>query len=182
MLFRSAALGSTNAAATTNAVHHTSASKTVHHTPTVHHPITYWHTWPVVGHSYYSHLESLKRHLDSIAMKSVPTTSQKIGLKNALANVIENSPHPASSHMQIFANHLAESIATRTSPAIDTRSMALQLRVMVNNVHMTPTDLDAALTQHQALMLGAGVPSTHVGILSDDLRYLVGETQTKAMR
>ena len=115
-------------------------------------------------------------------MKSAPTTTQKVGLKNALVNVIENSPHPASSHMQTFANHLADSIASRTTPLIDTRDMALQLRVMVNNVHMTPTDLDAALTQHQALMLGAGVPLSHVGVLSDDLRYLVAETQTKAMR
>lgn len=178
-------VGTDTGAATPNATHHTSASKTAHHTthmtPTVHH-ITQWRTWPVSTSASYRHLESLKRHLDGIAMKSVPTASQKSGLRGALVNVIENSPHPASSHMQTFANHLADSVASRTNPAIDTRELALQLRVMVNNVHMTPVDLDATLVQHQALMLGSGVPATHVGVLSDDLRYLVNETQTKAMR
>ncbi len=177
--------GPSNAGAP-NAAHHTAASKTAHHsthvTPTVHHPITHWRTWPVSTSASYRHLESLKRHLDGIAMKAVPTTTQKVNLRHALVNVIENSPHPASSHMQTFANHLADSIASRTTPTVDTRALALQLRVMVNNVHMTPVDLDETLTQHQAPMLGARASHPdRVGVLSDDLRYLVAETQTKVM-
>lgn len=115
-------------------------------------------------------------------MKSVPTGSQKAGLKDALANVIENSPHPTASHTQTFANHLSEAIANRTSPVIDTREMALRLRAMMDNVHLSPIELDATLTQHQSLMHGSGINEGHVGILSDDLRFLVGETQSKAVQ
>jgi hypothetical protein len=171
------------AASSAHAAHHASATNhaktaTTHHVAVTHHWLRIWphHTSPA-----YAHMQSLKRHLDQIAaLKTPATAAQKGGLKNALSNVIENSPHPSAGHMQTFANHLADAIVNRTPSQLNTQELALQLRAMVNNVHMSPAELDATLTQHQSLMLGSGVNPQHVGALSDDLRFLVAETQSKA--
>ncbi len=122
---------------------------------------------------------ALKQSLDSIARTATPSTAQKAALRNNLSRVIVNSPHPSSARMQTLSDHLTAALAGRGTPPVDTKSLAMQLRAMMNVVHLPASQADEALVEHRSTLMHGGVPAPQINTIAGDLQTLAFEMASK---
>jgi hypothetical protein len=164
----------------TKTVHGATTHATRHTGGAVHASRYHWlRTWPSSSSASYHHLMALKQSLDTIARTATPSTSQKMALRNNLSRVIVNSPHPTTPHMQTLSDHLSTALAGRGTPPVDTKSLALQLRAMMNVVHLPAAQSNEALVEHRSTLTNAGVPAAQVETISGDLQGLAVEMASK---
>jgi hypothetical protein len=162
------------------AVHGATASHATGHHGASYASHRHWlRTWPSSSNASYRHLMALKQSLDAIARSATPSTSQRTALRTNLSRVIVNSPHPTTGHMQAISDHLSAALAGRGAPPVDTKSLALQLRAMMNVVHLPAAQADEALLEHRATLRNGGVPEPQVDTIAGDLRTVAFDLASK---
>jgi hypothetical protein len=134
--------------------------------------------WPDSSSVAYANLMNLKRTLDFISRTAEPTTGQRILLKNSL-EAVTNSPRPAAQQVQNLANDIADTIAARGLPELDTRTLALQFRALMNGSHLSRSEIEQTLTDNRLVWSASNAAPPQIDVVAGDLQTIAMQFQKK---
>jgi hypothetical protein len=158
------------------------AAHATHETPRAAHALakhqSFFLIWPESSSAAYTNLMNLKRTLDLIARTAEPTSGQQILLKNAL-EAVTNSPRPAAQQVQILANDISNTIATRGLPELDTRALALQFRALMNGAHLSRPEIEQTLTDNRLVWSASSAAPPQINVVAGDLQTIAMQFQSR---
>jgi hypothetical protein len=163
-----------SASASTSGSHTGNHKETKHqekvHPHVVHHGHP-WLSWPHASTAAYRGTMGLKQALDAIAQTPAPTAAQRNTLSKHLM-AVGTSPRPAEHQVHRLSNDIANAFATRSLPQVDTETMALQLRALMNGAHLTPGEVEQTIAANRQVLSLSEVPPGQIHTVASALQII----------
>ena len=128
---------------------------------------------PAVVQARQQHLAKLKADLEAIAPKATPSKEQTTALYQSLMAVVDGSNKPTPATVQKLSADLAAMMSRRGSKsALDTQSLAKNLKVVMNSAYVMTLDSHVATRNSQELLKDAGAADPDAQAIVKDLKTI----------
>ncbi len=147
--------------------------------PNHHHRYQHHQTWPSAQDPALASLHQLKQSLDHVRVGHSSTNPEKLAIEQALMRVVEVPHWPSVAAMNRLSGHLANALANRGSPTIDTSTIALTLRAGVNAPMLINADRAQVFHELTTALKNGGVRPNEVTTVIDSLKTVEHQEQAR---